>query len=292
MTDRQRPDRTPGRPLEGATALITGGSRGLGAATARRLARWGARVVVTYRTREQAAAGVVTDCAQHTPGARAEPLDLVEEDSVRSLFERVAERDGSLDLLIANAAATTFRPLIDVQMHHIDKTLAISIRHFLLMVKLARPLLEPRRGRIVAISGADTAGYVPGHGLLAAAKAGLETLVRYLAVELGPRGITTVGVLPGYIDTESIRAMAGPLTEQIRELEEESNPLRRAASPEEASQVVALVCLPEAEWLNGEIVRDDGGRIFAALGRLPTTPVRDADDVPDGDGDRAEGPGP
>lgn len=256
------------RPLEGRTALITGGSRGLGAATARRLAAWGCRAIVTYRRSEAAAEAVARACAEEAPGARAEPLDLLEEDSVRALFTRISETDGELDLLVANAAQTAFRPLLEMKMHQLDKTFAISVRHFLLMAQLAHPLLRPRGGRIVAVSGADTVGYIPGHGGLAAAKAAMETLVRYLACELGPTGVTAVGVLPGYIDTDSIRLMAGPYHDALVAAEQETHPLRTAAGPEDASEAVALLCLPEARWLNGEIVRNDGAGLFAMLGRF------------------------
>ena len=258
----------PARPLDGRTVLVTGGSRGLGAAVCRRLARMGARVLLTYRTRADEAAAVVDDCDLQTPGARAEQLDLGDEASVRELFERVSERDGHLDVLVANAAATAFKPLLDVGLHNVDRTFAISVRHFLLMAQLAFPLLAPRQGRIVAISGADTVGYIPGHGLLAAAKAAMETMIAYLACELGPHGVTALGVLPGYVDTESIRLMAGPFHDKLRAAEERTHPLRRAATPEDASEAVALVCLPEARWLNGQIVRNDGGGLFAALGRF------------------------
>ena len=259
---------TTPRPLEGRRVLITGGSRGLGAATARRLAAMGAEVVVTYRRRAEEAEEVVAACAALTPGARAEQLDLLEEDSVRALFDRLTDRGDHLDVMVANAAATAFKPLLELKLHQIDKTFAITVRHFLLMVQLAFPLLEPRGGRIVAISGADTVGYIPGHGLLAAAKASMETLVRYLACELGPLGVTAVGVLPGYIDTESIRLMAGPFHDKLVAAEEQTHPLRTAATPEDASEVVALVCLPEARWLNGQVVHNDGGGLFAYTGRF------------------------
>jgi enoyl-[acyl-carrier protein] reductase III len=255
-------------PLDGRVILVTGGSRGLGAATCRRLAGMGARVIVTYRSRSDEAAAVVRDCEAATPGARAEQLDLLEEDSVRALFERITQRDGHLDVVVANAAATAFRPLLELKLHQIDKTFAITIRHFLLVAQLAFPLLQPRQGRIVAVSGADTVGYIPGHGLLAAAKAGMETLVKYLACELGPEGVTAVGILPGYIDTDSIRLMAGPFHDKLVAAEELTHPLRTAATPEDASEAVALVCLPEARWLNGQIVHNDGGGLFAYMGRF------------------------
>ncbi|MFU8839375.1 MAG: SDR family oxidoreductase [Nitriliruptoraceae bacterium] len=255
-------------PLTGRRVLITGGSRGLGAATARRLAGMGAEVLLTYRTRVEEADAVVAACEALTPGARAEQLDLLEEDSVRALFARLTERGEQLDVVIANAAATAFKPLLELKLHQIDKTFAITVRHFLLLVQLAFPLLEPRGGRIVAISGADTVGYIPGHGLLAAAKASMETLVRYLACELGPLGVTAVGVLPGYIDTESIQLMAGPYHDKLKAAEELTHPLRTAATPQDASEVVALVCLPEARWLNGQVVQNDGGGLFAYTGRF------------------------
>ncbi len=276
------------RPLEGRRALITGGSRGLGAATARRLAHLGAEVIVTYRQRADEADEVVTACAAATPGARAEQLDLLDEDSVRALFARLEQRGDELDVLVANAAATAFKPLLELKMHQIDKTFAITVRHFILLAQLGFPLLQPRGGRIVAVSGADTAGYIPGHGLLAAAKAGMETLIRYLACELGPLGVTAVGVLPGYIDTDSIRLMAGPFHPQLLAAEERTHPLRTAATPDDAAEAVALLCRPDARWLNGEIVRTDGGGIFAYPGRFghawamvpPDTAMPDATDAP------------
>ena len=255
------------RPLHDKVAFITGGSRGLGAATARHLAGWGARVVISYRQRSEEAEGVVAECSELTPGARAVRMDLVDEESVRAGMEMVLE-EGRLDLLIANAAATALKPLLALKMHQIDKTFAISVRHFVLMVQMAFPLLEKTGGRVIAISGADTIGYIPTHGLLAAAKSSLETLVRYLGAELGPRGVTAVGVLPGYVDTDAIRIMTGPLYESLKRAEIETHPLREAASAEAAAEAIALMCLPEARWLNGQVVQNDGGGLFAMQGRF------------------------
>jgi hypothetical protein len=92
--------------------------------------------------------------------------------------------------------------------------------------------------------------------------------VKYLACELGPHGVTAVGVLPGYVDTESIRLMAGPFHDRLVAAEEQTHPLRTAATADDASEAVALLCLPEARWLNGQIVANDGGGLFAYLGRF------------------------
>jgi enoyl-[acyl-carrier protein] reductase III len=272
------------RPLEGRVALITGGSRGLGAATAVHLARWGARVIITYRERKESAADVVARCNEHSPGSRAVQMDLLDEAGVRVAFARITDEEDRLDYLIANAAATALKPLLALDMHHIDKTFAISVRHFVLMTQLAFPLLEKTGGRIIAVSGADTVGYIPSHGLLAAAKASMETLVRYMGAEFGPLGVTAVGVLPGYIDTDSIRMMTGQLYEPIKEAEEETHPFREAASPEDVADGVALLCLDEARWLNGQVIQNDGGGLFAMVGRYYDAAVqgmgRDSGDAP------------
>ncbi len=255
------------RPLESKVAFITGGSRGLGAATAQHLARWGCRVVISYRREADEAERVVAECSKFTPGATAVQVDLVDEQSVRDGFERILADETRLDFLIANAAATALKPLLALKMHQIDKTFAISVRHFILMVQLAYPLLEKAGGRIIGISGADTVGYIPTHGLLAAAKSSMETLVHYLACELGPTGVTAVGVLPGYIDTDSIRLMTGSLYEPMKKGEIETHPLRKAATAGDAAEAIALLCLDEARWLNGQVVQNDGAGLFAMQGR-------------------------
>jgi enoyl-[acyl-carrier protein] reductase III len=207
-------------------------------------------------------------------------MDLTDEDSVRAGLENALGAEDRLDFLIANAAATALKPLLALKMHQVDKTFAISVRHFLLMVQEAYPLLEKAGGRVIAVSGADTVGFIPTHGLLAAAKAAMETLVRYLAAELGPAGVTAVGVLPGYIDTDSIELMTGPLYDVLKRAEVETHPLREAATPEAAAEVIALLCLPEARWLNGQIVQNDGGGLFAMQGRFLQTTVQAMGEIP------------
>jgi len=268
------------RLLAGKVALITGGSRGLGAAIARHLSRWGARVIVTYREQADAANEVVADCSEMTPGAEAVQMDLTDEDSVRAGFATATAGVERLDFLVANAAATALKPLLELKMHQIDKTFAISVRHFLLLVQLAFPLLEKTGGRVIAVSGADTVGYIPTHGLLAAAKSSMETLIRYLAAELGPSGVSAVGVLPGYIDTDSMQIMTGPLYETLKRVEVDTHPLREAASPEAAAEAVALMCLPEARWLNGQIVQNDGGGLYAMQGRFFHAAARAMGEIP------------
>lgn len=259
--------------LAGRTALVTGGSRGLGAATASTLAACGADVVITFR-KEEERARAVADAARAT-GVRAwtRHLEMGDEGSIDGLFDWVGEELGTLDVLVANAAATKFVPLIEAERRHVERTFAISVTGFLHLVQRSVPLFGGS-GRVVAVSGADTRTWIPAHGLLAAAKAGMETMVRYLAAELGPRGITVVGVNPGWMSGESIQKMLGPFYDEAIRTEEATHPMRRAASPEDMAEVVALMCGDAATWLTGSTVDADGAGVFAFCGRFTEVAAR------------------
>ncbi|MFT3855314.1 MAG: SDR family oxidoreductase [Ilumatobacteraceae bacterium] len=249
-------------------ALVTGGSRGLGAATARLLAQQGADVVFTYRKDvDQAAA---TLAAIEATGRRGwtHQLDLADGEAIDALFETIAAEHGGLDIVVANAAQTKFAELIDVQPHHVDRTFAITVSGFLRLVQRAVPLLEARGGgRIVAVSGADTKTHIAAHGLLAAAKAGMEIMVSYLGVELGRRNITTIGVCPGFIAGDSMRLMVGDFFDATVEEEARTHPLGITATPDDVAAAVVLVCTDAARLLNGSTIMADGAGVFAYCSR-------------------------
>lgn len=271
MTEATADDLRPRIDLTDRVALVTGSSRGLGAATARRLAAMGAEVVVTYRKQEDQAHEVAAAVADLGGAAHVHHLDAGDLASVDALFDWLAGPDGpgGLDILVANAAATSLKPLLDQAPHNVERTFAISVFGFVHAVQRAAPLMEARGGgRIVAVSGIDTVSWAPAHGLLAAAKAAMEMLVHYLTIELGAKGITAVGVNPDAFFGESLQLMLGDYYEVMMGITARSHPLRETATPDAIAEVVALLCTDAARWLSGHTVMADGAVSFAARGTL------------------------
>jgi enoyl-[acyl-carrier protein] reductase III len=250
--------------LAGKIALITGASRGIGRATAERFAREGAAIVVNYRRSREAAAATVDAIVGGGGTAIAVEADLGSGDAIAAMFAEVRSRFGALDVLVANAAATAFRPLLETKPHHVERTFAITVSGFLRCVQEAVPLMDGRRGAIVAVSGFDTLKTLPGHGTLGAAKASMEMLVRYLAAELAPREIRVNAVNPGYVDTDSARFYAGEDYERrVREEWIPSIPASRIASPEEIAAAILFLCSADASYVYGQTLVVDGGLTLA-----------------------------
>lgn len=253
--------------LSGKVAVVTGSSRGLGRAVATRLAASGADVVVTYRRNDELAEEVAGGIRELGRREWVRHLDLEDEATLEALFAFVTDEIGRLDVLVLNAAATSFRPLLSSEPRHLRRTYEISCVGFLRSVQLALPLLEASKGTIIGVSGADTRTVIPDHGVLAGAKAAMEAMIRYLAVELGPKGVTILGVNPGTILGDSIRAMLGDLYRYAEEAELRSHPVRKAAEPDDIAEPIVLLCTPAARWAHGSIVDLDAGSIFAMCGR-------------------------
>ena len=248
-------------------ALVTGGSRGIGRAIVERLARDGADIAFVYRRDEAAAAEVAASVRGLGRRCVALRADLGAPAEVAAALDRLEAETDRVDVFVANAAATAFKPLLEVKPHHLEKTYAITLGAFLQIVQRVVPRM-PSPGRIVTISGMDTHRYVAGHGVLASAKAALEALTRYLAVELGPRGITVNCVNPGYVDTDSASLYLGDEASRQAFYEEiaEATPLRALGTPEEVAALVAFLCSPEAVWMQGQILYLDGGIFLHAPG--------------------------
>ena len=247
----------------GKVALVTGASRGIGRATAETFAREGASVVVNYRKNREAAEQVVAGIERGGGAAIAIEADLASAEAVPAMFARVKERFGALDFLVANAAATAFRPLVESKDYNVERTYAITVMGFFRCVQEAARLMAGRGGAIVAVSGIDTARYVAGHGALGSAKAAMEMLVRYFAVELAPENIRVNGVNPGFIDTDSARMYAA-YGGKSWDARIESDwlprlPARRIGEANEVARVIAFLCSPESSYIYGQTIAVDGG---------------------------------
>lgn len=249
------------------TAFVTGASRGIGRATALRLARDGFDVAIGYRRDAEAARRVADEVNGLGRRAVLVHADLGDLPAVDAALDGLLTEWDHVDVFVANAASTAFKPLLETKPHHVEKTFAVTIQAFLGIVQRLAPGMS-EGGRIVTVSGMDTHRYVAGHGVLAAAKSALETLTKYLAVELGPRGITVNAVNPGYVDTDSANLYFGG-EENRRAFMEElegSTPLRGMGTPEEVADCIAWICSPEAAWLQAQTIYLDGGVFLHAPG--------------------------
>ena len=249
----------------GRVCLVTGASRGVGRAIAVALGARGATVVVNYRRQAEAAAETVR--ALEAAGGRAFAIaaDVADPAALDALFAEVREREGHLDVLIHNAAASSFKPILETHRGTLDKSLAISYHALFELLQRAVPLMTGG-GNFLAISGWDAHAIVDGHGLLASLKAATETFVAYAGAELAAQGIVSIGLAPGVVETDSFAAYEAAQPGRIAQWRELA-PFGRFARPEEIAEIAVFLCSREALWINGRTVLADGGHA------LMTSPV-------------------
>lgn len=249
--------------FHGKVALVTGSSRGIGKGLALRLAEAGADLVINYRKSDELAEGVAADI--RAMGRRAHPVraDLADPEAVRRMFREIREVYGGLDVLIASAASSVFRPFMELKEHNVDRTMGMIVRSYILLVQEAAKLMAPRGGgKVVAVSGGDTLRYQVRHSLLAAAKAAMETMTRYMAIELAEQRVVVNAVLPGPVDTDSARlyaASTGLDWETFIRGWIEPTPYRRLGTIDDIANVILFLCSPESDWVVGQCIAVDGG---------------------------------
>jgi enoyl-[acyl-carrier protein] reductase III len=238
--------------FEGKSVLVTGGSRGIGRAIALRFAREGAaRVAIGYLRNDRAA----EEAAEELRAAETEPVLVRGNVSSERVMEQVREL-GPLDALVHNAATGVIRPALETEDKHWDWTMNANARALLALVRAAAPSM-PSGSSIVAISSLGSMRVLENYVLVGTSKAALESVVRYLAVELAPRGIRANTVSAGLVETGALAHF--PNREDMLDMGLERTPAGRLVEPEDVAGAVAFLCSPDAEMIRGHTLIVDGG---------------------------------
>ena len=247
---------------DGRVALVTGGARGIGAATARRLAAEGARVAILDLEEQAAsatAAAIASETGSVTLGVAADVRDA---EAVEAAVQRVVDELGGLHVLVNNAGVTRDNLLFKLTEDDWDTVLGIHLKGAFLLSRAAqKPMVEQRYGRIINLSSTSALGN-RGQANYSAAKMGMQGFTRTLAIELGPFGITVNAVAPGFIATDMTDATAqrlGLTPDQLRAASAEATPVRRVGAPDDIANAIAFFAAEAASFVTGQTLYVDGG---------------------------------
>lgn len=253
--------------FEGMTAIVTGAARGIGAATALRLAREGARVGVldlALDAAETAAAAITADAAVESASGSAIGLtaDMTDPQAVDAAFAAFAETEGRLDVLVNNAGITRDDLLFRMDPANWELVLRTNLTSAFLGIRSAQRWMTPAKsGAIVSLSSRSALG-ARGQANYAAAKAGVQALTATAAIELGPYGIRVNAVAPGYIATAMTAATAsrvGMTATDHQDRAAQATPLRRVGEPEEVASAIAFLASGDASYVSGQTLYINGG---------------------------------
>ena len=240
----------------GKTAVVTGGSRGLGRAVCLELAKGGANVVLCYAGNEAAAGETVAACEALGAKALAVRCDVAKADEVKALMDAAVKEFGRIDILVNNAGITRDGLLMMMKEEDFDAVIAANLKGtFLCMKAVSRIMMKQRYGRIVNLSSVVGLRGNAGQVNYAASKAGVVGMTKSLAKELATRGVTVNAVAPGFIATDMTAAM----TDAAKEATLASIPLQRLGAPEDVAHAVAFLASDEAAYITGQVLCVDGG---------------------------------
>lgn len=242
--------------LAGKVAIVTGSSRGIGAAIARRLAADGASVVVNFRQGKDAADAVVREIEEAGGQALAVQADMADLEQIEALIAAAVLEYGQLDILVNNAGIGEMLPLETVTDAHFASVFTVNVRGVLFATQAAARHFGTQGGRIINISSGAATAAPASMSVYSASKAAVETLTRSHAAELGPLGVTVNAVAPGLTETDMLSAA---LTLEYRERTIGETPLRRLGQPEDIADVVAFLVSDEARWITGAVIPVSGG---------------------------------
>jgi NAD(P)-dependent dehydrogenase (short-subunit alcohol dehydrogenase family) len=258
------------QPLKGRIALVTGGSRGIGAGITRKLAAWGCTLAVNYVDRAKPARAIKAELEEQGTKVTLHQADLSDPQAIEKMMDEIQAQHGALNILVQNAGATKFVRLKDATVDQWQFVQDTNSRATWLLAKAALPLLKGQRGaRFITITNSTTTRIIPRAGLFAAAKAGLETITDYLSYELAPYGIVCNCVRPGLVQTDVFNVRPDFANGVRHESAISPWPDDRSTTVENSADAVALLCLDEAGWIAGQTITVDGGyRLWGGVGRV------------------------
>lgn len=258
------------KPFSGKIALITGSGRGIGRAIALQFAQLGADIIVNFFRNRPPAEDTAHEIRQLGRKALVVKANIGEIEQINSLLDEVEKEYGGLDFLIHNAASGFNKPVLDQRPKGWDWSMNINARSLLFLSQGAVKLMQPRHGgSIVSVSSPGGSRVLPDYVAVGASKAALESLTRYLAVELAPMNIVVNAVSPGIVLTDALKhfdSIRGDedLVERARKL----TPAGRLATPNDIAAVVSFLCTPEAAMIRGQVILVDGGYTLPVPGIL------------------------
>lgn len=237
-------------------ALITGGSRGIGRAAAARFAQAGAKVAITYRSRQPEAEALVEEISKAGGEAMALQADFADGTAPAQSVEAVVKRWGRLDILVNNAGLTRDTLVMRMSEADWDIVMQTNLKAAFLCSKAAlKPMLKQRYGRIVNVSSLAGVAGNAGQANYSASKAGLIGLTKSLAKEVGSRNITVNAVAPGFIATELTSGLPPELLERARQ----AAAIQRIGAPDDVAPAIVFLASPDASYITGQVLGIDGG---------------------------------
>ncbi len=244
--------------LEGRVALITGGSRGIGRAIALELAERGADIVVNYLRHRQAAQATAAEIERRGRRALLVKANVGHKDRVDEMLDTVEREMGRLDIFIGNAASGVQKPVTEVLPKDWDWTVGINAQSILWGAQRAVPRMERHGwGRIITVTSIGSTRVYPDYAIVGVSKSAIETLTRYLAVELASRNIIVNAVSPGVVETEALNFF--PSKDQMIGYGKQRTPAGRLVEPEDVAKLVAFLCSDDARMIVGQTITIDGG---------------------------------